>query len=96
MGKRTDFVNRAVFVLESKRAAFGAALSFDLQLPDAIAVRATPDQARVSANASALAPSAAAKPNVRSTMVMIMLLQTLVLVFSSHPAPLVARAAAAK
>ncbi|WP_156135419.1 hypothetical protein [Novosphingobium malaysiense] len=38
-------------------------------------------QARGSANASALAPSAAARPNVRSTMVIVMLLQTQFLLY---------------
>ena len=44
-------------------------------------LRILPAQARVSAKASALTPSAAARPNVRSTMVIGILLQTPVSIF---------------
>jgi len=48
-------------------------------------LRISLDQARVSAKASALAPSAAASPNVRSTMVIVMLLQTFFFLFYLTP-----------
>ena len=54
-------------------------LSSTMQKDAFYMMRRVPAQARVSANASALTPSAAARPNVRSTMVMELLLQILFL-----------------